>query len=194
VSQTGKVPVLEVMGTHGESYQVHDSLAICETICDLYPDHHLHPADTQLRALARSACAEMHTGFVKLRNFASMNITRVLTDAETALFPYAEVLPEVHRLIAVWQQLLQHPRRIETAQSAWLLGEFGIVDAFFAPVITRINSYRITDHICLPDDVATYMHFALSSTGYQRWFAEARAELASGTMNYPTTDRLYRVA
>ena len=65
-SPTGKVPCLEHDGN-----VVWDSLAICEYLAGLYPD--LWPSKTSARAWARSASAEMHSGFNNLRNQCSMN-------------------------------------------------------------------------------------------------------------------------
>jgi glutathione S-transferase len=61
-SPSGKVPALLL-----DSVVINDSLAISEYIAEAYPDANLWPRDTRLRALARSAAAEMHSGFTHLR-------------------------------------------------------------------------------------------------------------------------------
>ena len=48
-SPTGQVPVLLIDGE-----PVWDTLAICETIAEMYPDRKLWPADARARRLARS--------------------------------------------------------------------------------------------------------------------------------------------
>ena len=64
-----KVPVLVVDGE-----RVWDSLAICETVAELYPEKNLWPAEPGTRQVARSMCAEMHAGFTRLRDAMPMNI------------------------------------------------------------------------------------------------------------------------
>jgi len=57
---TGRVPVL----LHGE-LAIWDSLAICEYIAEVTGQG--WPVDRTARAVARSVCAEMHSGFANLR-------------------------------------------------------------------------------------------------------------------------------
>lgn len=71
-SPTGLVPVLKDGGLI-----VWDSLAICEYLNDRFPEAKLWPADPTARALARSATAEMHSGFGALRKECPMEIDAV---------------------------------------------------------------------------------------------------------------------
>ncbi|HWV91166.1 MAG TPA: glutathione S-transferase, partial [Burkholderiales bacterium] len=61
-SAAGKVPVLMIDGE-----PVWDSLAIAETVAEMHPEKHLWPDDPVARRVARSVCAEMHSGFQALR-------------------------------------------------------------------------------------------------------------------------------
>ncbi|KAK2865362.1 hypothetical protein FQN49_003649, partial [Arthroderma sp. PD_2] len=61
LSKNGLVPALEVPSL-GPSFQVNDSLAICEYLAESHPDLPLWPKDAALRAQARSAVAHMHSG------------------------------------------------------------------------------------------------------------------------------------
>src|SRR2546421_11901700 len=63
---SGRVPVL----LHGE-LRVWDSLAICEYVAELTGKG--WPQARAARAVARSVCAEMHSGFVNLRTLWPMN-------------------------------------------------------------------------------------------------------------------------
>src|SRR5204862_442981 len=63
---SGRVPVL----LHGE-LRVWDSLAICEYVAELTGKG--WPQAREARAVARSVCAEMHSGFVNLRTLWPMN-------------------------------------------------------------------------------------------------------------------------
>jgi glutathione S-transferase len=66
ISSSGKVPCL----VDGE-YAVWDSLAIAEYLAEGH--RAVWPADPMARAWARSAAAEMHSGFNELRNSCSMS-------------------------------------------------------------------------------------------------------------------------
>src|SRR5438094_2908258 len=57
-SPTGKVPVLVIDGE-----AVWDSLAICESLAERYPEKQLWPADARARRGARSTCAQIRSGF-----------------------------------------------------------------------------------------------------------------------------------
>ena len=53
---------------------VWDTLAICETVAELFREKQLWPQDERARRVARSVCAEMHSGFQALRGKMPMNI------------------------------------------------------------------------------------------------------------------------
>src|SRR5436190_1368988 len=94
-SRAGKVPVLVVDGE-----AVWDTLAIAETLAELYPDKQLWPGDARARRVARSACAEMHSGFQALRGKMPMNISRS--------YPGKGLTPEskkdIDRVVALWSE------------------------------------------------------------------------------------------
>jgi len=66
-SPTGFAPILKVPSL-GEEFYVSESLAIAEFLAESEPDKGLWPKDRVLRAKARSAAAEMISGFGTLRN------------------------------------------------------------------------------------------------------------------------------
>src|SRR5690606_15091509 len=66
-SPTGKVPLL----VDGDT-AVWDSLAIVEYLAERHDT--VWPKDAQARAWARSAAAEMHSGFASLRSTCGMNV------------------------------------------------------------------------------------------------------------------------
>ena len=43
------------------------NLALLETVAEMHPEKHLWPEDQKARRVARSICAEMHSGFQALR-------------------------------------------------------------------------------------------------------------------------------
>src|SRR5688500_5135892 len=58
LSPSGTLPLL----AHG-GLRIGDSLAIAEYLAEEFPDKPFWPRDRAARALARSACAEMHSSF-----------------------------------------------------------------------------------------------------------------------------------
>ncbi|VFS61944.1 Dichloromethane dehalogenase [Leminorella grimontii] len=66
-SPNGKVPCLV-----DNKIAVWDSLAIVEYLAESHPE--VWPQERQPRAWARSACAEMHSGFTSLRSTCPMNV------------------------------------------------------------------------------------------------------------------------
>ena len=63
LARTARVPALHVDGE-----VIWDSLAICEYLAEQFQEKNMWPQDMVARALARSICAEMHSGFGELRS------------------------------------------------------------------------------------------------------------------------------
>ena len=124
---SGKVPVLR----DGELC-VWDSLAICESIAELEGDG--WPKDARARAMARSAAAEMHSGFVNLRSQWPMNARA--RHRSTPMTPTLEA--DIKRVDQLWTDCRQH---FGAGKGPWLFGEFSVADAMYAPVVLRFNTY-----------------------------------------------------
>lgn len=128
-SGAGQVPVL----LDGE-ITVWDSLAICEHLADRFPKgRHWWPQALHLRAHARAAVAEMHSGFSNVRKAMPMNLKRTpkpvpLNDAAKA---------EIARIESLWGEALG------LSGGPFLYGDFSIADAFYAPIATRFQSYAV---------------------------------------------------
>ncbi len=128
-SPSGQLPVLKVDGL-----VLWDSLAICEWAAERFPEARLWPAEAGLRALARSATAEMHAGFAALRRECPMDLT-----LRTSLDLSDAASDDVRRLARLWSGLrLRHG-----GEGPFLFGAWTIADAFFTPVATRLRSYDI---------------------------------------------------
>ncbi len=156
ISPGGKVPCL----LDGPTV-VWDSLAIAEYLAERHAG--VWPADSNARAWARSASAEMHSGFGELRNRCSMSCgVRIrLTD-----FP-AALERDIARLGALWGDGL---RRFG---GPFLAGKsFGAVDAFFAPVAFRIQTYGIG----LDSAAGGYAQRLLGLQSMRDWYADALKE------------------
>jgi glutathione S-transferase len=121
------------------------------------------PTDRGARAWARSAAAEMHSGFVELRSRCSMSCGIRIRLNE---FP-AALAQDIARLDALWNDGL---RRFG---GPYLAGsEFTAVDAFFAPVAFRIQSYGLT----LDRAAAEYALRLLKLAPMRDWYAAALQE------------------
>lgn len=126
-SPTGLVPCL----VDGKQ-TVWDSLAICEYVFEDYPQ--VWPSNRATRAWARSASAEMHSGFTTLRRECPMNGARQAPLESLS----RELQADLNRLQQLWQE------GFTTFGGPWLAGNtFSAVDAFYAPVAFRIRSYQL---------------------------------------------------
>jgi glutathione S-transferase len=157
-SPAGKVPVL----LDGELV-VWDSLAIAEYLAERFPEKALWPDDRAARARARSACAEMHSGFAELRRGMPMNC-----EVSLPAPPYSlTVRKEAARLVELWLEC-----RRRAADGPFLFGRFSVADAFFAPVALRFAGFSQP----LPPVAAQYRDTLLGLPAVQQWVSEARAE------------------
>ncbi|KAF7715163.1 GST N-terminal domain-containing protein [Penicillium ucsense] len=142
VSPTGYVPFIECRSL--QNTRICDSLAICEFLAESHPELALWPRDRQLRALARSAAAQMHSGFSAIRNSFPTNF----------LAHYSGNIPisdaahqEIRQMLSLWDTARKATKeRLEALgqpDEGFLFGSFSIADAFFWPVLTRFRSYEL---------------------------------------------------
>jgi glutathione S-transferase len=159
-SAAGKVPVLLIDGE-----PVWDTLAICETVAELYPAKQLWPQDERARRVARSVCAEMHSGFQALRGAMPMNIRgrypgKGLNEKSGK---------DVQRVVAIWSDC-----RVRFGKGGpFLFGAFGIPDAFYAPVVMRFQTYAVE----VPPAVRAYCEAVQSLAAVREWCDAARREI-----------------
>jgi glutathione S-transferase len=153
-SPSARVPVLR----HGDLL-VWDSIAICEYLCEIAGGG--YPADRAARAVARSACAEMHSGFTHLRSQWPMNACAVgLRTPMTT-----ELAADIARI----QQLWIHCRREFGKDGPWLFGSYCIADSMFAPVALRFRSYGAQ----LQPQAQHYVDTVLADPHLQEWLLAA---------------------
>lgn len=155
-SPTGKVPCLV-----DDGITVWDSLSITEYLAEDVPA--IWPQDKAARAWARSAAAEMHSGFNALRNQCSMSCgVRVELHAITP-----ELQRDIDRLNQLWQE------GIARFGGPFLAGaQFSAVDAFFAPVVFRVQTYALP----LTGAAAQYASHMLAQPAMQLWYQQALTE------------------
>eukprot|EP00924_Labyrinthula_sp_SR-Ha-C_P016777 snap_masked-scaffold_6-processed-gene-14.3-mRNA-1 protein AED:1.00 eAED:1.00 QI:0/-1/0/0/-1/1/1/0/249 len=145
-SPNGTFPVLK-LNLSGEEIKLSETLAICETVAELYPDAKLWPADPKLKALARSACAEMSSGLFNIRGQMSGHVFARAPNFYSSDLCKPETKREVERVFNLWKDLLAQ------SKGPFLCGEFGIVDCFYFPVITRFDTYGVP----FPEEVKGYV-------------------------------------
>ncbi|SDT91109.1 glutathione S-transferase [Pseudomonas pohangensis] len=161
-SPTGKVPLLKTA-----EGPIWDSLAIAEYLAETYPEAHLWPRGEYARAVARSVCAEMHSGFVALRTHLPMDLCR---DQALTVVP-DEAQADIQRICTLWAGC-----RAQFGQDGpFLFGHASIADAFYAPVASRLRSYRIE----LPEVAAAYVESIYQWPPFQRWLLAARQEVTA---------------
>lgn len=132
-SPTARVPCLHDT-SHTPPLILWDSLAIVEHLAESHPDKPVYPSSPAARAWARSATAEMHAGFACIREEMSMNVGLRVRFERAGVSPGLK--RELERVDELWTEGL---RRFG---GPWLAGgEFGAVDAFYAPVVLRVQTF-----------------------------------------------------
>lgn len=160
-SAGGRVPVL-LAG----DMTIWDSLAICEYLAEQFQEKHLWPQDVAARAMARSICAEMHSGFTGLRGSMTMNIRARLPGKGRNSGSQADI----GRISEIWEECLSR-----FGHHQFLFGEFSLADAYFAPVVTRFQTYGVT----LAPALNAYCERVLAHPAVARWIEEALVETES---------------
>jgi glutathione S-transferase len=172
-SGAAKVPVL----IDGDLV-VWDSLAISEYVAEKFPEKALWPHGREPRAVARSVCAEMHSGFQEMRSRLTMNCQVRFSNV---LLPKA-ARRDVSRVIDIWRDC----RARFGADGPFLFGRFSVADAFFAPVTVRFAGYGVE----LPAVAREYANTIQALPALQEWIAAARAETSFVEHDEPYRDSL----
>ncbi len=158
-SPTAKVPALR----HGDLV-IWDSLAICEYLAERFPQAGFWPSDPPARAVARSVSAEMHSGFPALRTHMPFNVRRSSPGKGRA----EGVGQEIERITTIWRNC----RSTHGSDGGFLFGDYGLADIFFAPVVSRFNTYAVE----LDDTCHAYAATVWEHPDVREWRAAARAE------------------
>lgn len=135
-SPTGLVPVLKI-----DELCIHDSLAIAE-FTDEIGRRRIFPVLSHERALARSYCAELHSGFLNLRSACPFSLHSkshvVITEA---------IQSELTRITTIWS----------AANGDFYFEKPGMIDAFYAVLAYRLHMYGIQ----LPERAGEYQQALL---------------------------------
>ena len=159
VTKSGKVPAL----IDGD-ITVWDSLAIIEYAAERFPEAGLWPRDIASRAHARSVSAEMHSGFMPLRNECGMNIHRPVRAKPLS----DDAKANIARIQEIWTDCRARYGR----QGPYLFGAFSAADAMFAPVVHRFRTYDIA----VTGPARGYMETMQTNPAFEEWTRGALAE------------------
>jgi glutathione S-transferase len=159
VTPSGKVPAL----VDGD-VTIWDSLAIIEYVAERFPQARLWPEDRAARAHARSISAEMHSGFMALRNECGMNLHRPIG----AIALSADARANIARIQQIWIECRERYGK----SGPFLFGSFSGADAMFAPVVHRFRTYAIEVAPAARD----YMSAMMTLPAFQEWTRAALAE------------------
>ncbi|MBI3284866.1 MAG: glutathione S-transferase family protein [Burkholderiales bacterium] len=157
-SQAGRLPIL--LADH---MTIWDSLAICEYLAEQFSILNLWPEDVAARAMARSICAEMHSGFAALRYDMPMNIRAELPGQGRSIGAQADI----GRICEIWEDCLTR-----YGAHQYLFGAFSIADAYFAPVAMRFRTYAVS----LAPALQAYADRVATHPAVVHWVREALAE------------------
>ncbi len=160
LTPAGLVPVLMI----GED-PVWDSLAIGETLAEMYPEKHLWPEEPRARAYARSVSSEMHSGFTALRSAMPMNCRSSVLLKNIPV----EVQIDIDRIQKIWRDCRKH---FAGSKGPWLFGEYSIADAMYTPIVSRFRSYQIE----LDDVAREYSATVMNDPLLQRWYQDGAIE------------------
>jgi glutathione S-transferase len=158
-THSGKVPALI-----DDDVTIWDSLSIIEYLAEKFPEARLWPDDRARRAHARSISAEMHSGFMALRNECGMNLHRPVG----AVALSTDARANVARIQQIWIECRERYGK----SGPFLFGAFGGADAMFAPVVHRFRTYAIE----VMPKARDYMDTMMSLPAFQEWTEAGLAE------------------
>ena len=114
--------------------------------------------------MARAVSQEMHAGFAALRRHLPMNMRASVAAARST----PEVQADLNRIAALWREC----RKRFGAGGAFLFGHFTIADAMYAPVVSRLRTYKVE----LEEEAQAYADAVWAYPPLQEWAAAARNE------------------
>ena len=163
-SPVGRVPVLI-----DDGFSIWDSTAIIEYAREQFPGAVDWPEDRKQRAHARSISAEMHSGFLALRDELPQNLrARCPLDTQSL---GEECRQQIQRVDQIWSECRNENR----SSGKWLFGTFSIADVMFAPVALRFVTYEIA----VSPEAGEFMDAVCGLQSVQQWIAAAREEKES---------------
>ena len=159
-SPTGLVPVLI-----DDEAVVWESVAIISYLADRFPDKPIWPkGGKDVLAHAKAISVEMHSGFKALRQKCPMNLGKRFKPPELT----DELKSDLERLEFLWSDT----RRRFGGGEGYLFGAFSGVDAMYAPVVTRLDTYQLP----VSSETRSYMDTVLANASFLEWKRQAFEE------------------
>ena len=166
---TGKVPVL-VYGEGDDKVTVWDTLAIAIQANDYLTELDVWTGRSKSNtknntsnrinsAYCQSIVAEMHSGLMGIRSEMPMNIR-----AKSKIQPSAACLKDIARIENIFADCLKN-----RSKDSYLFGAFTAADAFFAPVVLRLQTYADASGIALKPITKQYCETMLNNPHLQTW-------------------------
>lgn len=159
VSPSGRLPALR-----DGDLVVWDSWAIMEHLRSARAGAVGWPSGEAARAVALSVSAEMHSGFLALRDEMPFNCRKRLPGVRFS----EAAAEEADRVRQIWQGC----RERFGGGGAWLFGGFSQADVMYAPVVLRFRTYGIA----LKGAARAYADSVLGLPEIQEWVHDAEAE------------------
>jgi len=148
-----------------------DSMAIFDHVLEQYPMGQyptvVWPSDLKARAQARSLSAEMHAGFMGVREELPQNIRARRPLQLDQLSNRTQ--QQVGRIQAMWSDCYQQ------YGGPWLFGQFSIADVVYAPVALRFVTYEIP----MEGSAQDFIQGVQALASIQRWQQDSMAEVES---------------
>ena len=166
---TGKVPVL-VYGEGDDKVTVWDTLAIAIHANDYLTELDVWTGRSKSNTknntsnrinstYCQSIVAEMHSGLMGIRSEMPMNIR-----AKAKIQPSAACLKDIARIENIFADCLKN-----RPKDSYLFGAFTAADAFFAPVVLRLQTYADASGITLKPITKKYCEMMLNNPHLQTW-------------------------
>ena len=160
-SPAGRVPVLL-----DDDITVWDTTAIIEYVRAKNPHSVGWPESARMSAHARSVSAEMHSGFLAVRDELPQNIR-----AQNIL-ELSQLSDSCRNQIARIDEIWTDCRRKYGDSGEWLFGGFSIADIIFTPVALRFVTYSIP----VGDRAREFVDAVQRSESVRQWVEAARVE------------------
>jgi len=156
---SGKVPIL----WDGDTV-IWDSLAIMEYLADKVGRDRFWPKNDAARGMARAMVAEMHSSYAALRAELPMNVRlRIRLEGVSD-----QARADIVRILQLWAEA----RARHGSSGPFLFGTFGAADIFYAPVVSRFQTYGIG----VPGFAQSYMQAIWEHTWMEQWIEAAQEE------------------
>lgn len=159
-SPAGRVPVL----VHDQQ-SVWDTWSIFEHLQEHFPDQALGwPTRQPTRSHARSIAAEMHSGFMAIRENLPQNLRAQRPLGERDMNEATR--SQVARVLDIWTECY------ERHDGPWLFGDLSIADVMYAPVALRFVTYSVT----VPEPASDFVAAVRNDPDIADWTATAEQE------------------